>query len=742
MNNNLFVNDLIEWIDSNPPNLIERVLWIDSGYNIAFVFDINAKKGFPEAKKVSEIRVAIHTEQALKLKQDPWARHLSDEDLTKIQKDYRENAWSLISSLVEKEPDIYYRSSRGSLIKQVVEQYNQGRSENKLVEKTVYEYLRRFWQRGKNQNALLPDYSNCGGLGKPKKCGEKKRGRPRKYAHEPEIGVGINVTDDDLKIFRISIAKFYNNDKQNSLRTTYKLMIREYYSSDIRYDENGVKKSLLIPPELRPTFTQLKYWYEVELSDIKKSITERKGAKRFALEHRAILGTSKMETIGPGSRYQIDATIADVYLVSKYNSNWIIGRPVIYVIIDVFSRMIVGVYVGLEGPSWTGAMMALANAATDKIQFCQEYGINISSTEWPCHHLPDAILGDRGELAGMAVETLIPNLNVRIENAAPYRADWKGLVERYFRTIHGHVKPFLPGYIDTDFRQRGGRDYRLDSRVDIEQFTEIIIHLIRYHNNHHYLASYDREEMMITDNVNPIPIELWKWGIENRSGRLRTFPEDIIKLNLMPSNKATITARGIKFKGMYYSCEKALKEFWFEKARSNLLSKSDKLLDISYDYRKPNFIYVRSPDGRDFEKCFLLDPEERYSQKNIHDIEYLLAYEEWLYQKSQGNELQACVDLIADIENVVNRANDLASGTVDNRVSDNQKVAGIRGNRASEKAKRRDYEGFELAKTETPIPETVMPSKNSDSKENKSLQPDHLELLRKKRQEHFNEHRE
>lgn len=242
MNNNLFVNDLIEWIDSDPPNLIERVLWIDSGYNIAFVFDINAKKGFPEAKKVSEIRVAIHTEQALKLKQDPWARHLSDEDLTKIQKDYRENAWSLISSLVEKEPDIYYRSSRGSLIKQVVEQYNQGRSENKLVEKTVYEYLRRFWQRGKNQNALLPDYSNCGGLGKPKKCGEKKRGRPRKYAHEPEIGVGINVTDDDLKIFRISIAKFYNNDKQNSLRTTYKLMIREYYSSDIRYDENGVKK--------------------------------------------------------------------------------------------------------------------------------------------------------------------------------------------------------------------------------------------------------------------------------------------------------------------------------------------------------------------------------------------------------------------------------------------------------------------------------------------------------------------
>lgn len=55
-----------------------------------------------------------------------------------------------------------------------------------------------------------------------------------------------------------------------------------------------------------------------------------------------------METIGPGSRYQIDATIGDVYLVSEYNRNQIIARPIIYVVIDVFSRMITGVYVGLE----------------------------------------------------------------------------------------------------------------------------------------------------------------------------------------------------------------------------------------------------------------------------------------------------------------------------------------------------------------------------------------------------------
>ncbi|MEH1940802.1 MAG: hypothetical protein V7L01_11360 [Nostoc sp.] len=500
MTNDLFVNDLIEWIDESGNNFIERVLWIDEGYILAFVFNINTKTGFPELKKVSEIIEAFSDGTALKLKSDPWARIVTEEDLSEKEKELRDRAWQIISFIVIQEPSIYYRDYRGALVQQTIEKYNTGRSKGKLVEISVYKYLRRFWQRGKNKNALLPDYVNSGGKGKPKASGEKKRGRPRKYAHDQEIGVGINVTEEDKKVFRFAIAKFYNNSKENFLTTAYDLMIKKYYSEDFYYDENGVKKSILIPPDKQPTFAQFKYWYEVEQSDIRKTIISRKGSTKYALEHRAITGTSQMETIGPGSRYQIDATIADVYLISMYNRNWIIGRPVIYVVIDVFSRMITGVYVGLEGPSWAGAMMALANSAIDKVKFCREYGIEISEDEWPCRHIPDAILGDRGELAGMKVETLIPNLNVRIENAAPYRADWKGLVERQFRTIHGYVKPFVPGYIDTDFRQRGGHDYRLDGRLNIDEFTKIVIFFILQHNNDDYLTKYARDELMITDD--------------------------------------------------------------------------------------------------------------------------------------------------------------------------------------------------------------------------------------------------
>lgn len=73
---------------------------------------------------------------------------------------------------------------------------------------------------------------------------------------------------------------------------------------------------------------------------------KRMGAKRYDKDMRGLLGTSNAQVIGPGSRYQIDATISDVYLVSRLDPSLIIGRPVVYVVIDVFSRLITGIYIG------------------------------------------------------------------------------------------------------------------------------------------------------------------------------------------------------------------------------------------------------------------------------------------------------------------------------------------------------------------------------------------------------------
>ncbi len=53
---------------------------------------------------------------------------------------------------------------------------------------------------------------------------------------------------------------------------------------------------------------------------------------------------------------------------------------------------------------------------------------------------------------------------------------------------------------------------------------------------------------MISDGIVPIPIKLWNWGIKNRKGRLRTIDRNILRLNVLPRGKATISRAGIKLK--------------------------------------------------------------------------------------------------------------------------------------------------------------------------------------------------
>lgn len=712
----LAVNELIRWGDDPDSSILERILWIDEGNIIAYLIDVETSTGFPRVRTISELVEALENSIAKKLDHDPTIKIAGEDDLCERDREIRDRAWSTISSLVmENEPKIYRRKFRGPLVKKAAAEF-------KVTEKTVYKYLRKYWQRGKSKNALLPDYDQSGGRGKPKTAGEKKRGRPRKNISR--IGSGINVDEDTKRIFRLALIDHYNTDKENTLVEAYKQMIGKFYAEDARC-ENGVEKPILKPADQLPSFIQFKYWHDKE-KNIKEETEARKGKKKFDLEHRAVLGTSVSGLMGPGSVYQIDATVCDVFLVSRYNRKWIIGRPVIYVLIDVFSRLITGVYVGLEGPSWLGAMMALANVATDKAKYCYEYEIDITGEEWPCNHVPQRIVSDRGEMIGKNAESFANALNIQLRYAPPYRADWKGIVEQHFRIINRRVKPFLPGYVDKDFKERGVRDYRYDAKLDIFQFTRIILLCIIYHNTKHYLENYSRDEMMITDDVKPVSVELWNWGIANRSGSLRYYPEDFVKLSLMPRAKARVTKEGIIFKNLRYSCDRAFRELWFEKARKKTWQ-----VDISYDPRNMNFIYIRdAEDLRSYDKCSLLESQSRYFDKTIEEIRYLQEYEKLEGQKSGHENLQSSSDLSSDIESVVKQAVEMTDKANDTEISQSEKVKGMRRHRRIEKEMNREQEAFDLSGNDTRSKKDTSNTRQIDTEN-----PSRLELLRKKQGE-------
>ena len=719
MSVNISVNRLIKWEDEDGMGVTERVLWVDEGGIISYTIDVWSKNALPTLRTIAELTEAIETGIAVMLDDDPTARIVAEDKISGRDKKIREQAWSIISSLVEDDdPAIYRREKRGPLAEKTAEEF-------KVTKKTVYFYLRRYWQRSQTKNALLPDYGKSGGRGKSKVVGEKKRGRPRK---RPEIrGNGINVDEETKRIFRNAIKLYYNNRRENPLTVAYTSMLRDFYGLEIKL-VNGIEVPVLKPADLIPTPEQFEYWFEKE-KDVKKTTIARKGRKDYEINLRPLLRSSNAERrIGPGHFYQIDATVADVYLVSSYNRQWIIGRPVIYVLIDVFSRMIVGVYVGLEGPSWLGAMMALTNAGTDKVKFCKEYGIEISEEEWPCKYMPKIIIADRGEMLSDNSDSLVDSLDVRVRIASAYRADWKGIVERHFRTIHEKVKPFTPGYVIEDLKKRGGKDYRQDAKLTIYEFTRIILLCILHHNSH-YLATYNRDEMMIEDDVEPIPIKLWHWGIVNRSGRLKYYTEDYIKLSLMPRDSARVTRKGIIFKSMVYSCGRAIREQWFDRAFKDTWQ-----VDVSYDPRNMNSVYIRDIEEQGkYDKCHLWKGQGKYRGRTMDEINYLLDYEELLRQKSSYAGLQSEAELSAQIDAIVDEGERMSNEAGDGAESKASRVKGIRNHRQKEREQMREKEAFELGESVDTTPE--IQAADGSSEQPKTANPGRMRMLRKKQEE-------
>jgi hypothetical protein len=674
----IYLNSVIQYIADDGEVLYERVLWMDSHTDKVVVFGLDDDFGFPIWKKLSDINYLLESKQCKLVDYQSKGLVLHDDEISERDKLSVEKAWSVVKDLVENEPEIYMEISRRRLIEKVS-------SEHSINKKYIHRKLRKFWKYGKVKNALLPRNFNGGAKGKTRKSTRIKRGRP--YKDKSCNNIGMNITDDIKDTFKKAYKEFYNNATKRSMQSAYYKMLEVYFKAEIVTDLNGEKVVKAPEGDKIPSYSQFHYWYK-RLNNIKDTIISRQGSRDFELNHKAVLGESTTEAYNPGSMFQVDATIADIYLVSRDNRNWIIGRPVLYIIIDVFSRLICGFYVGLEGPSWMGAMMALYNTARNKVELCKEYGIEISENEWNCDNLPETLIVDRGELESTKPYNLINNLGINVKVLPPYKANWKGIVEQSFRRLNEKSLHWLKGTVPREFRVRGERDYRKDALLNLDEFTRIIIHNILYFNNS-YMDGYNRDEQMKAEGVKPIPSVLWEWGIINRGGLLKSFPEDIIKLNLMPYDDAKITFKGLEFKKMHYSCADDIESGAYEMARKY----GSKAVRISYDPR--NLRYVYTNEGLSYKKYTLTDTQKAHLY--MEEVNFNIEYNNNQKRNNQPQKIASTVKLNLEIDEIVKCASHDAKEQDEKKKKD---IKGIRGNRQVEKSHYRDLEMWELGKQE------------------------------------------
>jgi hypothetical protein len=585
-----------------------------------------------------------------------------EETLTDKERTARDIQWSRIQNAVELEPDIYESSSRTAILRTIAKQYN-------LKVNNLYYLLDKYWRSGKSKNAFIPAYFKCGAKGTQRAVYNKRQ--------SSQFGTGTVggkvLSHADRSNFEKVIRSYYFTQERRSLKSTYEKLLEKYYTQ-----KSALGELKLLEASQRPSFRQFQYWY-YKNRDIVSEKKKRDGEREFELKSRAVLGRSDFGLMGPGAQYQVDATVGDVYLVSQFDRNAIVGRPIIYFILDAFSRMVVGMSVGLEGPSWSALAAAIINLATDKVAFCKEYDIEISEDMWPCYHIPSSLLGDRGELESKNADSLVNIFGMRIINAPPYRCDLKGIIEQHFRTINANGIKQLPGSVKPGMSKRGGHDYRLDATLDIKQLTQILIKCVLHYNNYHYMSSFEKNEAMMLSDVNAVPIKLWEWGIQNYSGALRPFLEDVVKFAVLPTEKATVTSRGIRFKGLFYSCGIAIAENWFERARSTKTWS----VKVSYDSRDMKNIYIWNADTKRYEACFLLDWNSKYAGKTLTEIVFEQKKEQIAGRQLKDSEIESKVNLNADIDAIVANAKDMGKSAP--AKSKSERVSQIRENRTTER---------------------------------------------------------
>jgi len=197
--------------------------------------------------------------------------------------------------------------------------------------------------------------------------------------------------------------------------------------------------------------------------------------------------------------------------------------------------MIVGVHITLREESYESLALAIENAARNKVEFCAEHGITIKPGQWPAHHLPEGILADRGPLRGPIADNIVDTLHVKLFNTPPYRGDYKGIIERTFGHLNAECLSKLPGHIDKHYT-RGDGDPRETASLNVHDFTKLVI-LWVLAKNAAVLNYYQPDKD--TANVKLTPIALWNWGIQNRSGALRTLPPAQVKAALLPKGRLT-----------------------------------------------------------------------------------------------------------------------------------------------------------------------------------------------------------
>lgn len=232
---------------------LERIVYTDN--IICYTISLSTNE-MPVKKLVSVLQDAIQN-GTLHVCLEEKVSPVQFNKLSDKQKEMTDRAYEIVSNVIDRLKDnLFNKELRGKVVKEVAEKFC-------ITIKSVYKYLKRYWQGGMNKLALVPKFANCGAKGQDREVQEKSLGRKRDDRVE-----SFKVTEKVKKWFKNCLDNYFYSHRHLSLIKCYLLMLNEYFNDVL--DKVGQY----------PSFGQFRYYFD-KTRDLKKEYCKRKGEKEY-----------------------------------------------------------------------------------------------------------------------------------------------------------------------------------------------------------------------------------------------------------------------------------------------------------------------------------------------------------------------------------------------------------------------------------------------------------------------------
>lgn len=390
--------------------------------------------------------------------------------------------------------------------------------------RTLAEWHKNYHSSGNDISSLIPKHSNKGNI----------------QQH----------TDSDFLIKK-AINEKYLTLTRCSISQTFK------YYCDLVIIENRALPTKKIKPLSQRTF------YNRINALPKYDVALKRYGKRYAdINYRTV--DRMINVTRPLERVEIDHTPLDLILLDD-NLEIPLGRPYLTVLIDSYSKCIVGYNLSFRPPSFESIRHAFCNACLDKSLITQQYPH--LQHDWPVAGKIENLVVDNGaEFWSNSLEDSLRPFATNILFNKVGKPWMKPLVEKFFDVLNKGLVHSLPGTTRSRIEQLKGYNPKKDAAITFSLFLELF---------HTWII--DIYHMSSDTRETAVPYFKWQEGVTALPPLTYTDEEaQQLRIELGILNTRTVRIGGIFLYGLRYESEELneYRKIWGAIDKNNLTLKT------------------------------------------------------------------------------------------------------------------------------------------------------------------------